>query len=199
MFEMTKRGAVHVLSGNQPLTTVHVQEVTDLCGDCFENGQPRLVLDLSGVPLMDSAGLELLLGSGHLTQNELEAALSEHKAKGLKLGEALLQLGFVTEETLLRCLGQQLNIPFIRIREGTCDPAVVKLVPRPKADAYCALALFLVRGRLTVAMAEPQNLQHIDDLERITGYQVRPVLAARSSLEGLIPRCYEDNFAVDAV
>jgi type IV pilus assembly protein PilB len=48
-------------------------------------------------------------------------------------------------------------------------------------------------------MAEPQNLHHIDDLERITGYQVRPVLAARSSLEALIPRCYEDNFAVDAV
>jgi anti-sigma B factor antagonist len=61
MFEMTKRGAVHVMSGNQPLTTTHVQEVTDLCGDCFENGQPRLVFDLSGVPLMDSSGLELLL------------------------------------------------------------------------------------------------------------------------------------------
>jgi type IV pilus assembly protein PilB len=142
---------------------------------------------------------ELLLRSGHLTQDELEAALSEHKAKGLKLGEALLHLGFVSEETLLRCLGQQLNIPFIRVREGTCDPAVVKLVPRPKAEAYCALAMFLVRGKLTVAMAEPQNLQHIDDLERITGYQVRPVLAARSSLESLIPRCYEDNFSVDAV
>jgi anti-anti-sigma factor len=61
MFEVTKRGAVHVLSGNQPLTTAHIKEVTDLCGDCFENGQPRLVFDLSGVPLMDSIGLELLL------------------------------------------------------------------------------------------------------------------------------------------
>jgi hypothetical protein len=89
---------------------------------------------------------ELLLRSGHLTQDELESALSEHKAKGLKLGEALLHLGFVDEETLLRCLGQQLNIPFVRVREGTCDPAVVKLVPRSKSEAYCALAMFLVRG-----------------------------------------------------
>jgi len=61
MFEMTKRGAVHVVSGNQPLTTVHADEVTDLCSECLENGQPRLVFDLSGIPLMDSAGLELLL------------------------------------------------------------------------------------------------------------------------------------------
>jgi anti-anti-sigma factor len=61
MFEMAKRGAVHVLSGNQPLTGAHKQAITDLCSECFENGQPRLVFDLAGVPLMDSAGLELLL------------------------------------------------------------------------------------------------------------------------------------------
>jgi anti-anti-sigma factor len=61
MFEMIKRGAVHVLSGNQPLTTAHVKDVSELCDDCLENGQPRLVFDLSGVPLIDSSGLELLL------------------------------------------------------------------------------------------------------------------------------------------
>ena len=61
MFEMSQRGAVHVLSGNQPLTAAHKEEITDLCSECFENGQPRLVIDLSGVPLMDSLGLELLL------------------------------------------------------------------------------------------------------------------------------------------
>src|SRR5207302_2609018 len=49
------------------------------------------------------------------------------------------------------------------------------------------------------AMEEPESLQYLDDLERITRYQVRPALTARSSLEAIIPRCYEDNFAVDAV
>jgi anti-sigma B factor antagonist len=61
MFEITQRGAVHVLTGSQPLTTAHLEEVSNLCGECLENGQPRLVFDLSGIPLMDSAGLELLL------------------------------------------------------------------------------------------------------------------------------------------
>jgi anti-anti-sigma factor len=61
MFEMAKRGAVHVLSGNQPLIAAHKEEISGLCDECFENGQPRLVFDLAGVPLMDSAGLELLL------------------------------------------------------------------------------------------------------------------------------------------
>ena len=61
MFEMTKRGAVYVLTGSQPLTAAHATDITELCDECFENGQPRLVFDLAGVPLMDSEGLELLL------------------------------------------------------------------------------------------------------------------------------------------
>ena len=61
MFEMAKRGAVHVLSGSQPLSAANVKQVTDLCQECFANGQPRLVFDLSAVPLLDSTGLELLL------------------------------------------------------------------------------------------------------------------------------------------
>jgi len=61
MFEITKRGAVHVLSGSQPLNAAHIQTVKDVCTPCIEQGQPRMVVDLTDVPLIDSAGLELLL------------------------------------------------------------------------------------------------------------------------------------------
>jgi len=61
MFEIAKRGAVNVLSGSLPLTAANTNPINDLCADCVENGQPRLVFDLTGVPLIDSAGLELLL------------------------------------------------------------------------------------------------------------------------------------------
>lgn len=61
MFEITKRGSVHVLSGSQPLVKDHLPSVTNLTAECLENGQPRLVFDLTDVPLMDSAGVELLL------------------------------------------------------------------------------------------------------------------------------------------
>src|SRR5688572_30670495 len=87
---------------------------------------------------------EILLSHGLLTEEELESALAERGAKGGQLGEVLVQLGFVDEETLLRCLGQQLQIPVVRLRDGLVDPAVVKVLPRTKAEALCALALFRV-------------------------------------------------------
>ena len=142
---------------------------------------------------------EQLVRAGLVTPTELDAALTQHTAKRRQLGEMLLELGFVEEATLLQFLGQQLQVPVVRLRDGLVDPTVVRSLPRANAEALAALAMFRVRGVLSVAMAEPGNLQQIDEVERITGMRVRPVLALRSSIEKMIPRCYEENFAVDAV
>ena len=142
---------------------------------------------------------ERLFRAGVLTAEELESALNQHTAKKMQFGETLLELGFVSEDTLLSFLGSQMGVPSARVREGLVDPAVVRLLPRQKAESLCAIALFKVRNTLSVAMAEPRQLQQIDEIERITGLHVRPVLALRSNIEKILPRCYENNFAVDAV
>ena len=59
--------------------------------------------------------------------------------------------------------------------------------------------LFKVRSTICVAMADPQNLEHLDEIERITGLHVRPVFSFRSSIQRTFPRCYEDGFEVDTV
>ena len=79
------------------------------------------------------------------------------------------------------------------------DPVAVKLIPRSKAESMCVLGMFQVRDTLTVAMAEPANLRHIDELGRITGLTIRPVLSMRGSIERMLRNCYEDNFSVDEV
>ncbi len=142
---------------------------------------------------------ENLVRAGILTNGDLEAALQQHSNSQAQLGETLLEMGFVDEDTLLLFLGQQLGVPSVRLRSGLVDPSVVRLIPRSKAQAYSVLALFSVRGRLTVAMAEPSNLRQLDDLERITGMPIRPVLAMRSAIDRMLAHCYEENFAVDAV
>jgi type IV pilus assembly protein PilB len=142
---------------------------------------------------------ERLVSAGIITPQELQAGLNEHLVRRTRLGEALLELGFVEEEELLPFLGETMEMPTVRLREGLLDPVAVQLIPKSIATRYMALAMFRVRGVLTVAMVEPQNLQQIDEIERITGLRVRPVLVLRSSLERLIGRAYEDDYAVDAV
>ena len=52
---------MHVVSGNDPLNADRVDSVRALVDECLVSGQPRVVFDLKHVPLIDSAGLELLL------------------------------------------------------------------------------------------------------------------------------------------
>jgi len=142
---------------------------------------------------------ESLVGAGIISIDDLEVALRTHAKNRNQLGETLLEMGIVEEDSLLLFLGQQLAIPAVRLRSGLVDPIAVQRIPRAKAESLCALGLFLVRETLTVAMREPKNLRHIDELSRITGLQIRPVLAMRGSIERMLKTCYEENFAVDEV
>jgi anti-anti-sigma factor len=61
MFEQTKQGAIDVVFGSDPLNGDHVDRLRALLESYAEEGQPHVVLDMQGVPLIDSRGLELLL------------------------------------------------------------------------------------------------------------------------------------------
>lgn len=140
-----------------------------------------------------------VLDAGLVTSEELDAALKKQSSSRMRLGEALVELGFISEAELLPHVTRQLLVPAVQMREGLIDPAVVSLLPRPKAEALNALPMFKVRGELTVAMAEPQDLRQIDEIERITRLTVRPVFAFRTVIQRLINRCYQAGFEVDAV
>jgi type IV pilus assembly protein PilB len=142
---------------------------------------------------------EQLVGANLITGDELEAALKMQLTKGQKIGEILLELGVLNEEQILPFIQRQMNLPAVKIREGVIDPAVVRLLPRDVSERLEALAMFKVRDELSVAMAEPQNLQQIDELERITKLKIRPVFAFATSIRKMTTRAYEDDFQVDTV
>jgi type IV pilus assembly protein PilB len=142
---------------------------------------------------------EQLVRDQLITSDELNTALTRQKGMGLRLGESLIKLGFAHEDQILPYVQQHLRIPATRLRDGIVDPLAVRLIPRSKADALKVLALFKVRDTLCVAMSEPQNLHHIDEIEKATGLRVRPVFAFRTSIERMIQRTYQEGFQVDAV
>lgn len=142
---------------------------------------------------------ERLVSAGIVTESELQTALQEQDRRGVRLGEALHELGLVDEEQLLPLLAEQLGVESVRVREGLVDPEAVHLLPRSMATEIAALVLFRVGDEVTVAMADPGDLDASDRISRITGCRVRPVLALRTNLERMVTRCYEEDFSVDDV
>lgn len=153
-------------------------------------------LDASAPPMRLG---DRLVRAGILEEADIESALVEQTQKHLRLGETLLLMGFLEEDDLLPIMEEQLSVNAVRLRDGIIDPQVVNLIPKAIAESMIAIALFKVRSTLTVAMADPNNLQQIDEIERLTNCEVRPVFALQTSLEETLSRCYEANFSVDAV
>lgn len=61
MFEHARIGAVDIIRGADPINLPNVKHLSGVLDECLLTGQPRVVLDLERVSLIDSAGLELLL------------------------------------------------------------------------------------------------------------------------------------------
>lgn len=61
MFYVNSQGSVVIFAGTAPLTAEHIAAARVTAEECFGNGQPKIVVQLASIPLMDSAGLEFLL------------------------------------------------------------------------------------------------------------------------------------------
>jgi type IV pilus assembly protein PilB len=142
---------------------------------------------------------ERLVEAGLIERAQLETALSRQSESKQRLGETLLELGFVTEDALLPFIEFQTGVPAVRLREGLLDPMAVRLLPRTFAERLSAIALFKVHNELTVATDDPLDLDRIDRIEAATGLTVRPVFAFRAAIERITRRAYDDDFRVDAV
>lgn len=56
---------------------------------------------------------QILLAAKAVTESDLESALENHVLHGVKLGTCLVEMGYVTDDTLARCLGEQTGYDFL--------------------------------------------------------------------------------------
>ncbi|MEQ9406116.1 MAG: STAS domain-containing protein [Fuerstiella sp.] len=60
MFEKSRQGAVDLIHGSAPINKETAEELSALLDGCLHSGQPRIVLNMERVSLLDGRGLELL-------------------------------------------------------------------------------------------------------------------------------------------
>jgi len=131
---------------------------------------------------------DLLLEKGLITPEQVDQALEHQKHKGHKklLGECLVELKFVTEEQVMQVLAEAYGVPFARISPKIADPKIVELLPREFLEKQCVLPLFLVRGKLTLAVHEPSNVFLSEEVERMTGYDVQVVASTAKDIHNTL-------------
>jgi type IV pilus assembly protein PilB len=135
---------------------------------------------------------DLLVREGLITEEQLRRALSEQRSNGSRLGYTLVSMGFVSETDLTRVLARKYRVKAVDLsRIDQVDKRVVNLVKPEIAVRHLVLPLRRVGRTLTVAMANPTNLDAIDELRFSTGYDIEPVVAGEYSLKKAVEKHYE--------
>ena len=146
---------------------------------------------------------DLLLQRGLVTEEQIDQALLHQKEKGHRqlLGEIFVELGFATIEDVSEALASTYGVPFARITPKIVDPRVIEVLPRDFVEKNCVLPLFLVNGKLTVAVHEPTNVFLIEEIARRTETSVQIVAATekdiKSTLQTYLPAA--NVFVIDEI
>ncbi|MBS1240729.1 MAG: type secretion system protein, partial [Gemmatimonadetes bacterium] len=141
-------------------------------------------------PMVDRLG-DLLLQDGLLTREQLQAAVSEQRTSGERLGYILVKQGLVDEVAVTKALARQLRMPAVDLSRFEPDQKILRLIPAEVARKHSVLPLRRDGRNLTVAMADPTDIGLLQDLKFITRFDVFPVIAGEYTLRGLVEKHYE--------
>ncbi|NJD19667.1 MAG: type IV-A pilus assembly ATPase PilB [Gemmatimonadetes bacterium] len=134
---------------------------------------------------------DLFVREGLITEEQLQAALTEAKTGGTRIGFALVKLGFVAEEELTRMLARQYRVPAVDLDKVTVDDRILKLIKPEQATKHLVLPLRRVGRMLTVAMTNPTDFAAIDDLKFVTKLDIEPVIVGEYTLRKHLEKYYK--------
>jgi type IV pilus assembly protein PilB len=142
---------------------------------------------------------ELLVREKLISLAQLRHAQDEQQRSGQNLGYTLAKLGYISDGDITSFLSQQYRVPTVNLDEYEIDPDVLKLVTKEQCERHRVVAVSRTGNSLIVAMADPTNLNAIDDLKFLTGYNIEPVIASETAIMGAIEKYYNAGPSYDEV
>jgi len=132
----------------------------------------------------------ILQKRGRLTDDVLGETASAAEERGVSLSQALVSAELIREEELLAILAEETRIPPIHVRKVRPDDGLFDLLPENLAQYYGVVPISKVGNLLTLAVSNPFDILKLDDIQIVTGCEIRPVLAIDFTLEAAIPEIY---------
>jgi type IV pilus assembly protein PilB len=143
---------------------------------------------------------ELLVESKVITPEQLGEVLAQPREPGKKLGQVLLDRGWITEAQLTQTLSLQLSVPWVSLNHIDFSRQLLNRLAREVVEKYCLIPIFVrhVKGQgetLYVAMDDPTNGTALSEVSRLAGLPTRPMIASASDIRSAIRVYYGEGQA----
>ena len=135
----------------------------------------------------------LLVREGLITNEQLETALIDQQGTGLRLGELLVQWGWVESSAISRALAEQYDLEFVDLDTTQIDPKAVELLAPRDARHYNAIPIRFLADEddhLLVGVADPTDVGVCDELRMKLGGAVSLVVVDQVELHRALARAY---------
>lgn len=134
---------------------------------------------------------EILVDSGLVTAANLADCLEAQKTSKQMLGEIFIEKGYVKEEGIALAFSKQMGIPYTNL--STTAPALgaIKLITQAIAEELCMIPLAMDARTITIAIADPLNLEGIREIREITSRNVKITVAPLTAINNMILECYQ--------
>jgi type IV pilus assembly protein PilB len=129
----------------------------------------------------------------------VEKAQEIANSQNINIGQALINSGSLSEETLLKFLEAKLHIPYVNLEDYTLDKNCLKHINFSDAQKYKIIPLFKIEGVLTVAMADPLDLFAIDKVIETAECAIEPVISSEASILKIFDEYYKTGNAVGEI
>jgi type IV pilus assembly protein PilB len=129
---------------------------------------------------------KILVQAGLITDEQLDAALAD--AGDQSITAVLVAQGVAQEEQIAQAVADQMGLAFVDLPTYEVDANAATLLASDIARRYHVIPIAFQDDELVVAMSDPANIFAVDDLRIVTGYEIRPVVAAESDLTAAIDR-----------
>ncbi len=137
---------------------------------------------------------QILVDLGFITDEQLEVILEEQQQRpGALLGRIAEDMGLITDDQLATALAEQLNMQTVHLSEVTLPPDVLDKITETMAQMYRIIPVKFDGHTLTVATCDPQNLTVQDELRTFLGYDIRMVVATERDIQAAIDKYYSSD------
>ncbi|CAN5718200.1 ATPase, T2SS/T4P/T4SS family [soil metagenome] len=130
---------------------------------------------------------EILVGWGVITPPQLETALARAKSNSKRIGDALIELTFASEEQVTKALANQFALEFVDLdSNGAASQINAKLIPEELIKKHLILPVSKVGGKMQLITHDPADLELFDMLRFRLNADIETKLASRSQIRRFI-------------
>ena len=137
---------------------------------------------------------QILVDLGFLTDEQLEIVLEEQEQQpGALLGKIAEDMQLITDEQLIQALAEQMGMQTIALEDVELSEEVLSKITETMAQLYRVVPLKFEDNVLTVATCDPQNLTIQDELRTFLGHDIAMIVATERDVMHSIGRHYDSE------